>query len=82
MHRYTYSRLYVIIYDHGFRLVTIGNTYELSTLQLTSGQVVFCEHFYLLELWINLYSLYFQHREGSRQYTLPSFHLFGVSFLL
>jgi hypothetical protein len=63
--RYTYSRLYAIIYDHGSRLVTIGNSSYHSNDQ-RSGYF-FLSAFYLLELWINLYSLYFRRLEGSRQ---------------
>jgi len=47
-----------------------------------SGYFHFLSAFYILELWINLYSLYFRRLEGSRRYILPNFHLSGVSFLL
>lgn len=44
--RYTYSRLYAIIYDHGSRLVTIGNMHmSYHSNDQWSGCLFFSQHF-------------------------------------
>jgi hypothetical protein len=42
--RYTYSRLYANIYNHGSRLVTIGNTHVLP-IQIDQRLAYVFEHF-------------------------------------